>query len=143
MLLLRPQPELQAAFAAGAGLEVVVGLLAGLASNPQPDALLECLCAVQAAAVAGNCHAQDQVRLAGGIDVLAALLHQRTGSQQGKVQQLPAVAEVSPAAVPLLQLLAALVRDNSANKLALRESGAFSCVVVLLDVLLRPATTAE
>jgi small neutral amino acid transporter SnatA (MarC family) len=138
---MRPQPELQAAFAEGVGLEVVVALMAGLvSSHRQHDALLACLCSVLAAAVTGSTKAQDQVRLAGGIDVVVAALKQHLDScsstgKQVKQQQLHA-PDLAPVACPLLQLLAVLVADNAANKLALREAGTFACVAVLLDALL-------
>ena len=63
LLLLQPQPELQAAFAEGCGVEVVVGCIGGLVgSGAGAEGLLCCLCGVLVAAVSGNRRAQDQVR---------------------------------------------------------------------------------
>jgi hypothetical protein len=61
LLLLTPQPDLQAAFAEGAGLEVTVGCISGLAGGAA-EPLLACLCDLLGPAVTGNRRAQDQVR---------------------------------------------------------------------------------
>jgi len=89
------------------------------------------------------------VRLAGGVDVLVAALKQRLGSSSSSnhhnssKQQQQQLQEVAPLASAVLQLLSVLVADNSANKLALREAGAFSCVTSILDMLLKtPAAAA-
>ena len=61
LLLLRPLPDLQAAFAEGAGLEVTVGCISGLTGGGA-EPLLACLCDLLGPAVMHNRRAQDQVR---------------------------------------------------------------------------------
>lgn len=80
-----------------------------------------------------------QVRLAGGIDVLTAILKQRLGdsSSGSKQQQQQQLGELAPLLCSVLGLLSVLVEDNSANKLSLREAGGFECVAVLLDRVLK------
>lgn len=77
-----------------------------------------------------------QVRLAGGIEVLADILKQRLGSSS-KQQQQQQLQDVAMVVSGVLHLLSVLVADNGANKLALREAGGFDCVVVILESVLK------
>lgn len=97
--------------------------------------LAVCMCDNEWICVSLLCCARSplQVRLAGGIDVLTAILKQR-GSKQQQQQQL---GELAPLVCSVLGLLSVLVEDNSANKLSLREAGGFECVAVLLDRVLK------
>jgi hypothetical protein len=78
-----------------------------------------------------------QVRLAGGVEVLADIIKQRMGASKEQQQQQQHLQEVAGMVSAVLHLLSVLVADNSANKLALREAGGFDCAVVVLDQVLR------
>lgn len=80
--------------------------------------------------------------------MVAAALKQRvagsstsSGSSPGKppqqaLQLQTQLRDAAPVVAALLQLMAVLVSDNSANKLSLRESGALASLAVLLDIVI-------
>lgn len=77
-----------------------------------------------------------QVRLAGGIDVLVAVLKQHLHNDASKEPRTELSAS-APAVSAVLHLLATLVHDNSASKMAVREAGGLSCAVRAMELVLK------
>eukprot|EP00775_Hariotina_reticulata_P001957 gene1957-2284_t len=128
-------PQLQDDFCAAGGLEVVVGLITGeVGVTERRERLMQSLAELLTVAVVSNQQAQDQVRIIGGVDVCCEALLRVTACYQPSSLQL---------CLTLLRLLAVLTKDNSANKLSMREGGGLEALEALLRVVLASLAAAS
>ncbi len=138
--IMAPDPPIQARFVAAGGVALLFELMMPEVGRPQ-SRLMQSLAALLAVALTGNfTEAQDEVRAAGGIEVLVAALsgmtHERPAGRGGHAGAEGFTGfDIYQLRFSILNALTLAVAGNRANKVVFREQAGFVPLISLLRQL--------
>jgi len=140
--ILAPEPSTQLRFVSAGGVALLFELMMPEVGRPH-SRLMQSLVSLLAVALAGGCsEAQDEVRAAGGVEVLVAALssmaRERPPSRGagGSGAEGFTSFDIYQLRFSILNALTLTIAGNPANKVAFREQAGFVPLVALLRQLL-------